>query len=260
MQRDLSPTHLAASVLEDELKRVGVSVEGLMEAEEDAQCAMCGVSIQDGEKCSPWKIPQKFNDTNELANRNSSVICSCCRALIGTEYLRYGGNAVIAESGAFNLNKYAAMAYVLENPPEPPFVMTRRTGNSQHVIWRTPVSLSRDYYFFRLGLSLFSIRRQAILNGRKAIQRLRELMGDTGMNVGKAKMPCFVNFDLELNDPRHGRLRDDVLALGDESKEAHDCIDVIKELKPGELWATGVITMFEGDPELLVPLTLSKQS
>lgn len=65
-------------------------------------------------------------------------------------------------------------AWAFLTPPEPPFVIAIQTAKQQHVVWRAPVSLSRDLILVRVGEQIVRLRRPSLIVAREAVVRLHD--------------------------------------------------------------------------------------
>lgn len=144
------------------LQALGQDPDGVP-AKEEGACALCGLRINPGEFCAPLALGPAFMDDLSLAARGSQIVCGHCGPLLTAKGLMTTGYGAFSPAGHAPFRKWADIARLLTDPPEPPFVMTYATSNNQHMAWRSPVNLSRDLFYVRVGLRDLKIRRKVLL-------------------------------------------------------------------------------------------------
>lgn len=206
-------------------------------------CAMCGLQINEGDLQAPLPYGQAFTDDLSLAARGSNCVCGYCATLSTLEGLRGAGFGVFSGGGVKPFRKWQDIAHALLNPPEPPFVITYSTANSQHMGWRAPVNLSRDMFMVRMGLRDLLIRRHVLHAAVEASALLGNLPGvrpKTTIATRKTLLNPFLNMSPDLKEPSHGRLHPG-LFLGDALKEwtakHEEALQLLRSLSLGESWA-----------------------
>ena len=217
MQQSRSSTEVSAAKLAGQalgIKPLGIPWGG----SEPITCALEGLPIAPGEKVAPWRPGPNFmddvTDTVTRAGGDSAVISGYVAALMQKTVMLKSQRMVFTPEGAYPLNTDAARAWFFLTPPEPPFVAVIADAMLQHLIWRTPVTLSQDLIVFRHGQSLKTVYRPRL---ERVLAALRA-----------HDAPAFIRLDRDGKDPRHGQLRNDVPeALAKE----------LAELTPGELIA-----------------------
>lgn len=236
LNRLYSPSEIGSRAL-------GLRAEGLP-AKNAGVCALCGVAIAVGDFCLPAKYGPGFVDAPTLAARHSPYFCGWCPAMMTVEYLRATKIAAFSLAGALPFSGWADVARVLMEPPEPPFILMRGTKNNQHMIWRTPVSYSRDYYYARVGLMDVSIRRPILAPALAAGRRLEEALmvhrEATGQPIynGPGHVFASLNPDLEGAAEGHAKIRSDVANApwAASGQSAYD-LALLRSLSLGETWA-----------------------
>lgn len=231
----------------------------------DANCTMCGADIHEGDPCAPFQVGNGFTDDLSLAARGSDVICGHCVHMTSAEGLRNTGYGVFSMDGTRPFRKWADIASALENPPQPPFVMTYATAKNQHMAWRAPVNLSRDVFYVRVGLRDLRIRHASLMQAVKDCVMLGTLLeqskaakagaktGGKGASkpakaAGKTLPNPFLTLSSDLKDVSAGMIKPALLALlmGSEFREQMppeelDQVDRAMQrtlsLTQGEVWA-----------------------
>lgn len=233
------------------------------------RCACCGQGIEPGEPSTPTGFGPSFNDGASLAAR-SGVLCGSCPPFLTGPGLRATQKVVITRDGAFPLAKDVHRAWFFLTPPEPPYVALVSDSMLQHLIWRTPLTLSNDLQIVRLGPKLLRIRRRVLIEAldwaREAIEaiapsRPEAAEAKTVRTKSKpAKPPArhpFVSLDREMGSPTHGLLRADVAR----DPRATPWIERLRTLTSGELWALATLAKREAPvpekPDLLPSLSLA---
>ncbi|MFG1187906.1 type IV CRISPR-associated protein Csf1 [Xanthobacter aminoxidans] len=224
-------------------------------------CACCGKPIAAGDLAVPSPFGPTFTDDLSLAAR-SGVVCGACAVLLGAGALKLFQKAVVTRDGIFPLAKDAHRAWLFLTPPEPPFVAVVSTTMQQHLIWRTPVTVSKDLLIVRLGQRIMRIRRPVLLaaiewceqagvafqvavaaqSAAQAASSAAEVPagGKRPRKPTKAQQAAelapphpFVELDREASSLRHGVIRSDMEAV----PEARPYLARLRALNPGELWA-----------------------
>ncbi len=261
----ISPSHLAREAL----KADGVEHSAIttIKAAHDTLCVFCGCIIKKGDSCNPWKKTTTFNDVPMLKARHSNHACEDCSvvamnlsepAKVGLKLLQLGKFCIYNKKGTHRVIHKAALAHAIINPPEPPFVFCQGTSmNSEHIIWKAPVSLSKDYFFIQLLNQTFSIDRKRVIAGSESIKKLSELMVENGLKFKNSKAPCFISTDLEIKNTSFGQFRDDLLLLAVQNKDVAMHINSLNALKLGELWAAIIVTIFEPSDENIISLDIN---
>lgn len=179
-------------------------------------CALEARPLRMGELVMPWKPGPNFMDDRDTAD--SPLMNGYAAALCAKSVMLKTQRMLFTRDGAYSLATDAARAWFYLTPPEPPFVAVLADSMLQHLIWRTPVTHSRNWLIVRLGQRILHIRRPRLIAARDAL-----------LAYGQ---PAFVRLDREGKDGLHGRLRNDV-----PSELARELAD----LTPGELVALATL-------------------
>lgn len=179
-------------------------------------CALEARPLRSGELVMPWKPGPNFMDDRDTVA--SPLVNGYAAALCAKSVMLKSQRMVFTREGAYSLATDAARAWFYLTPPEPPFVAVLADSMLQHLIWRTPVTHSRNWLIVRLGQRILHIRRPRLIAARDAL-----------LDYGQ---PAFVRLDREGKDGLHGRLRNDVPA-----SLAH----TLSDLTPGELVALATL-------------------
>lgn len=227
---------------------------------EDAVCACCGKPIAAGDLAVPSPFGPTFTDDLSLAAR-SGLVCGACAVLLRADALKLFQKAVVTRDGVFPLAKDVHRAWLFLTPPEPPFVAVVSTTRQQHLIWRTPVTVSKDLLIVRLGQRVMRIRRPVLLeamdwceqaglafHAAMEAQSAAQAASDPPAVPAAGKRPRkptkakaselppphpFVELDREASSLRHGVIRSDMEAV----PEVRPYLARLRALNPGELWA-----------------------
>lgn len=205
-------------------------------------CALCGLGIAVGDPCSPLSLSNSFMDDVSLAARGSKVVCGYCAPLMTADALRKTGYGAFSNVSGFHpFRKWADVAAMLTEPPEPPFVMTYATANNQHMAWRAPVNLSRDLFYVRVGLRDLKIRRHILAEAVEHCRVMGEALyaGKNSDTVRKTLPNPFMSMAPDLKDSMHGMLNPKVFSeemrASVDSFVAH--LTAVMSFTAGEVWA-----------------------
>ncbi|MFN9471029.1 type IV CRISPR-associated protein Csf1 [Acidovorax sp.] len=221
---------------------LGMKPEGAA-ATSEGICAMCALHIGVGDLQAPTPFGQNFTDDLSLAARGSPCVCGYCATLSTVDGLRASGFGVFSKSGVLPFRKWQDIANALLNPPEPPFVMTYATANSQHMGWRAPVSESRNSFMVRVGLRDLLVRREMLERAVDACELLGNLPGvrPKAVNPARRTLPNpFVSMSSDLKEPSHGRLHPGLFSdeARNEWTDTHEgALALLRRLSLGESWA-----------------------
>lgn len=227
----------------------GIKPEG-NPATESAYCMWCGDHIEIGEKIAKFTPQPSFMDGPSLARHGKpGYLCGWCVPLATKTGLGRTQQALVTLDGAYSIGKSVCKRWVLEHTPEPPFVMVSSDTKSQHMIWRTPVTRSKDLIYFRLGGRLFRLRMQRVRAAVKSIQALTKKINAT---VKKPVLSLFASLDTGIADPEFGKFKESALAHMDREME-----EEFFALNPGEIWAVSMLsrTNLEAVAPELISLT-----
>ena len=222
---------------------------GLPHSGEPTACSHCGKPIHAGDLCSPVSVGQFFSDTRDLAEF-SGIACGGCLVLRTKKAMNGLSYAVLTPDGIYPIAKFAHKAWLFLEPPEPPFIAVHTSATMQHLVWRTPVTLSKELIYLRRGADLFTLRPALI---KRAVAAAQAIQQRRLANDPKAMLSPYAAMDLKLRDASHGKLSPKALAV----MEA-DETDLFYRLSPGEVWALGhLLIKTPPVPEKPEPITIS---
>lgn len=233
----INPSALVARAAGVEPVKAGV-------ASEPGRCCMCGFPHEVGEFILPWEPTDSFTDYGNLLAPNAQQICGWCAALWTQDFTQKYLRSMVCEQGVFPCASNDHIAYWLLNPPEPPYVLFMGDQKRQHVVWRTPVSLSKELILMRFGERLMSIR-PAVL--REATVQVRALLAITNVAMKKKRKSPFFKLSRDMDSQQHGLIIEDILALADEDPAAGSYVELLNSLTPGEIWGL-TSTVFATNP------------
>ena len=214
------------------------------------QCSHCGKPIARGERYDTVSCGAFFSDTRDLA-AYSGVACGGCLFVRQKAVMTACSFVVITPQGLYPIAKDVHKAWLFLEPPEPPFLAVHSSATMQHLVWRTPVSLSREQFHLRRGPALMSLRPRCI---RESIQIAGEIAERRRCAGAKSTVTdwLFASFDRAIREDGHGRLSPQVLAAATSAERRR-----LFGLSPGEIWALGHLLTstrpLPGEPPLTVP-------
>jgi CRISPR type IV-associated protein Csf1 len=200
-------------------------------------CVTCGRAIRPGEQQSKFNPSSSFTLGPELCARDSSnFVCGYCVHLTNQDLMLKTQLVCITRSVIIPAARLAHKKWLLLNPPDPPFVFLQTDSQLPHMIWRTPLAVSRDFWYVRLGSRLLTVRLAVV---RRALERFEGAIARFVRASKPKRVPRhpFGSLDFELRDPFAWKIRSDIrpfLADGD--------LDFILGLRPGEYWALAILT------------------
>lgn len=215
---------------------LGIKPDGI-EAENACVCGFCGLALEPGQLVATMRYGAKFTDHSSLAAPSSKIMCGWCAVLMSPESIRETGYGAFGADGTKPFRKWADIAHILMDPPEPPFVLVRATANNQHMAWRAPVNLSKDLYFVRVGLRDLRIRRPML---PRIIEACRFIAISAEIRQGPKSHPHpFVMIDEDLKDGSHGGIHPKARKLRDDTKDPAvlQAFDLLNKMTLGESWS-----------------------
>ncbi len=222
-------------------KQAGLPSEGDIGSTTET-CVMCGRVILPGEHRSIFRPSSSFMDDAELCARDRSTkVCGFCVHLTNKALMLKTQLVCITSDQVIPAAKMAHKKWLLLNPPEPPFVFLQTDCKLSHMIWRTPLTVSKDMWYVRLGGRQLTVRLPLV---NKAVKRFAAIA--ERFEATKPKQPLrhpFTSLDFELRNVNAWRIRGDVEPFLD----AHDS-ELITKLRPGEFWALAIMTT-QQEPE-----------
>jgi CRISPR type IV-associated protein Csf1 len=150
------------------------------------------------------------------------------------------GKALISKEGVFATRSHAHRASVILDPNvSAPFVwvMTPLATKMRHMLWRTPVSRSRDFIYLYLNDQVTTIRRPFVVDCYRHLQTL-----ERPANAKKIHQ-FMLSGDPDFREPEIGRMR------GDLRKLFPSVSGLIGEMTLGEIWALNSLLLRGEVPE-----------
>lgn len=222
----IRPTELVA-------RAAGIAPLQVQVADIPGRCAMCGHPHEPGTPIAPFAPADSFTDYPSLIAPNSTVICGWCAATWSQDFTQTHLKSIICEQGVFPAASNDHIAYWLLNPPEPPFMLMIGDQKRQHVVWRTPVNLSKDIITLRFGEQLFTIRPKAL---KEAVDQINVLISAFNASSKKKRKSPFMSLSRDVDTQMHGLIANEILAFVETRPELQVCLDTINALSSGELW------------------------
>lgn len=225
------------------IQSIGLPPQGDFIAKEDGCCAMCGGEYRVGDNIALFEPPDSFTEYADLQNPTGKHVCGACKAIWRKEFMQTYTKSVVCEGGLFPFFSNDAVAYWLQNPPPPPYLMAISTQQLGHLFWKVPVNFSQDLMLVRYNDKILKIRRDHLLEAVEAARLLSSLLvANEAEKAGKGKKKPkeFINpmiLDRSLERSAHGSLRDDARALGKDDLAAYQAIAVLDQCTVGETWA-----------------------
>lgn len=227
------------------LDAIGENPAKVLEATSPGRCAMCGFAHHEGDPVVPFSPSDSFTDYHNLCAPESDLICGWCAACWRRDFLQTYLRSVVTEEGIFPCASNDHIAFWLTTPPEGPYMIFIGDQQQQHVVWRTPVNVSRDTMVMRYGERLIMIRPQHLIKATEAAKALAEAIGADNKN--KSVKSPFVRLSRDFDDLNHGLLSDAALQVVDEKPSLRQHLDVLLTSTPGEIWAL-TFTLYSRNP------------
>lgn len=224
------------------------------------QCCMCGRDIPSGMPSVSFKASESFMDGRALVG-DGREICGYCAAHWNKKTMMALQKFCATEHKAWKLYAGVHRAWMLENLPDEPFVFCLSDSKLQHLVWRTPVSLSRDFFRIRFGNRIFDIRRKVIFQGRDLSLEISNALAEDdskdkkGKRRGKPKVAKhpFVTVDSAMSHSRFGALRHDFLDHSNPRVSSLTRAVADLRLSVGEILMVGILCNYEAEePEQIV--------
>ncbi len=222
------------------VRAAGMSPVGTLKASAEHaghRCAVCGAALVPGEPIDRLDLPRTFTNHYALAIPKGDWRCGACNAIMGNADFQMGASTIlVCDEGVFPIVRKEHRAWAFLTPPKPPFVIAVQNAKQQHVIWRSPVTLSKDLLMVRLGEQIFRLRRQKLLACIDVAKRLDEARVTPGRPVKDAIENPFVN-DWKFQSSDSGKLKGWVWKLLAEEKIDPGDFAELTSLNGGEAWA-----------------------
>lgn len=211
-------------------------------SQSDEVCALSGQHIAAGQaNLVRWTPGDTFRDQYTMARPESPFISRETNAIRSKPFMQRYSKSVICAEGWFPFARSEHVAWFLANPPEPPFGMVFGLAQMEHMLWRTPLSLSRDLFSVRLGKHLLRINHPRLME----MEALSEVTLEAVNQFAEAsdKKPIkrlFLNLSVHLTDGNNAQIHPLVFdAAGEGSNVARTFIDSANRMSSGDLWALG---------------------
>lgn len=215
---------------------------------DDTYCVMCAAPLAAGAAANvltKHTFDAAFNNRLDLRALTGKFVCGHCEALWTKDWLQKYSKTFATTDGVFKFASNDQQAAFLLNPPEPPFAAIFSTRQQQHMIWRTPVSLSREIYTVRVDGDLLTIRQAMLMEGLRAYQHAISVMANTPHpRTGRKLKPPAALFSRELAMSTMGSVRDDVIELLHSTGDTW-VVDTLQGMGMGEWWALNVIRHYD---------------
>lgn len=213
-------------------------------SETDEICALTGETVPAGvEELVPWKAGSTFRDQYDIVDRTSAYVAQQTAAILERPYMQKYSKSVISPDGWFKFATTHNVAWFLLNPPTPPFVMIFGFAKMEHLLWRTPLSLSREVFFIRLGQRLLRVRHAELMAIHQAHVECVDAVNTwcEAQDLAPINAP-FLPIGRELNIATSGMLHPRVYDAATAGVvAAQDYAERFRQLSSGELWSLGRI-------------------
>jgi hypothetical protein len=137
-------------------------------------CAMSGFRHPAGTPALPAKFGSSFMDSAFLAkeraapSREPLLISGYVAALMPKPIMAKIYNTCVTAKGVFKISTFNYRKHLLLNLPKPPFIIAcGATMNTQHVLWKAPVSYAQEPFFVQIGNRHWPVRLSRVLDLQK---------------------------------------------------------------------------------------------
>lgn len=242
------------------LRAFGLSPKG-DPAKTPSYCCQCGILVEQNQLCAPFRPSGSYTDHDIVLRDDPTHLCGACAALSAKPIILAMGGAVISAAGAFPLFQLVHRAWFLATPPEPPFVAMVATAKQQHLVWRTPITRSKDYIQLRVGARMMPIRRGLAMTALEICKNYDGRYRARAKEAGQKTLPTgpihpFERLSSRIDVPTLWRLRQHHVP-GLSASEVLTAPEkrVLLALQPGEFWALAILTAGV-TPEAPKPITI----
>lgn len=233
-------------------RAAGVEPQG-SPAPKECTCVMCAAKLKAGDPVNPIEkdtFGESFNNKLDI-HEAGDVLCGDCTALWQRDFLMKYSKTYATRDGVYKLASNEDIQAFILTPPEPPFVAVYNTRQQQHMIWRTPLCLSKEVLIVRLDDEILHIRRALVLEAVSAWQRTLAKMKELGFKG----MPAYP--ERTLSSRSTGSVRSDVAErIAQESVTGARDIATLKSLRVGEWWAMCAINKVDRDDPSTWPMPI----
>lgn len=215
-------------------------------ADKDTLCCYCGHPIKKGEPVQfrPLRNNNSFLDGNEMAYRNSRTACQWCHAITRKIVMPKTFATVFTEQGAYPIFKDIHRAWLFTTPPKPPYLVTVANAKSQHLVWRTPVTLDSEMMTVRYGPNLFVIRQLVLSKLVDFCREAAEILNSDPESIKKKRKYShpFMFLDRKCENLHHGLLLPKADEIAQDNKRmAEIFLPALQRATIGELWALATL-------------------
>lgn len=223
-------------------RQAGLTPEGFP-SKIQTTCVFCGDSIAVGDRCSRFRPSQTFMNATDLCARETArdILCGYCVHLTNKTVMHKTQNSCITREHILPFHKLIHKKWLLLHPPEPPFVVLQSDAKLAHLIWRTPITLSKDMWYVRLGKQQLIVRMPLVHTALESFQSVADRFATSHPKTKKGDtqprlLSPFSSLGYELNNLDFWRIRSDV-----RSCLSSDDFELIHKLRPGEYWALAIL-------------------
>ena len=214
-------------------RQAGIEPLGSVEQTETV-CTMCGRVIHAGEHRSTFRPSSSFMNWGDLFV--STKVCGFCVHLTNKALMLKTQLVCVTQTEVIPAAKLVHKKWLLLNLPEPPFVFLQTDTKLAHMIWRTPLTVSKELLFVRLGARQLLVRMALVRKATECFAGIADRF-EAKAHPKKPLRHPFAFLDLELRDLQSWKIRRDVAPMID----AQDA-GIITALNPGEYWALAILT------------------
>ena len=245
MLNNYHPSKLAMSAL-----GLVPSQTGLTPAQEDTFCTRCGQPVTKGDpvKEFPYHNDRSFMDAHDLGYRaDYRVSCQWCVLACTKKVMSKCSGTLFTAEGAYPLKTDDNRAWFFLTPPKPPYLVTvANTRNTQHLVWRTPVTLDNEMISVRFGPNLYTIRHSQLMRQIDLCREAADIITDyqrakEGGGKVKAIPHPFVCLDRNCSDPAHGMLWPNIYEITAKNEKLRSIVQELQRATLGELWALATL-------------------
>lgn len=235
---------LACSALK--LAPIGVELDA------PSTCCMCGRHLKEGDLAAPYKPAATFMDARSLVSLSRNA-CGYCLVHTSKNPMMALQKFCLTKDRAWKLYSGVNRAWMLLNLPDEPFVFAASDTKLQHLIWRTPVSLSKEYFHMRWGSSVFGIKTAKVYEVHRLSNELHAILA--GAEKKKATVTSlhpFVSVEGSLTHPQFGAIKRNLLTH--EDKNVSKIVQRVEQLNlnNGEILCVGILCNYQPEePEII---------
>jgi CRISPR type IV-associated protein Csf1 len=211
--------------------------------QDGAVCLFCGTGIAWREPYEKVRFGRGFTDYASLAAPSSDVGCWGCHQARKTEngMLQVAAKAVYTSDGVLKSHSRVEQAYHLYHPPKGRFLWVNSISQNEHVVWRTPVALSRDRFPVRVGPTLIVVDRPRVFSALDYWRRAVKAIQGSDKKYANTQQPC-ESADPDLMYGGSLRLKKWVLGLG--LAEVESLRQTLAQLSVGDGWGLSVLALY----------------